>query len=85
MPGVLIVEALAQAGACAVLSLEAYRGKILYLGAVTAKFRSKVVPGDALRLEVEFTRLKKNAGLGLGTAYVGDRKAAEAEITFLIG
>jgi len=53
MPGVLIIEAMAQAGACAILSMEEYKGKIAYFGAINnAKFRDKVVPGDTLRLEV---------------------------------
>jgi 3-hydroxyacyl-[acyl-carrier-protein] dehydratase len=86
MPGVLIVEAMAQAGAVALLSMPEYAGKIAYFGAIDkAKFRRKVVPGDTLHLEVEFVKLKKSAGIGRGTAFVGDVKAAEAELTFLIG
>ncbi len=86
MPGVLIIEAMAQAGAVAVLSKEEFKGKIAFLAAVDkAKFRKNVVPGDTLRLEVELLKLKKNAGVAKGVAYVGDKKAAEAEITFMIG
>nr|WP_317366585.1 3-hydroxyacyl-ACP dehydratase FabZ [uncultured Tyzzerella sp.] len=86
MPGVLIIEAMAQAGACAILSMEEYKGKIAYFGAINnAKFRDKVVPGDTLRLEVELLKLKKVAGIGKGIAYVGDKKVAEAEFTFMIG
>lgn len=86
MPGVLIVEAMAQAGACAILSMEEYKGKIAYFGAINnVKFRDKVVPGDTLRLEVELLKLKKVAGIGKGIAYVGDKKVAEAEFTFMIG
>ena len=86
MPGVLIIEAMAQAGACAILSMEEYKGKIAYFGAINnAKFRDKVVPGDTLRLEVELLKLKKVAGIGKGVAYVGDKKIAEAEFTFMIG
>ena len=86
MPGVLIIEAMAQAGACAILSMEEYKGKIAYFGAINnAKFRYKVVPGDTLRLEVELLKLKKVAGIGKGVAYVGDKKVAEAELTFMIG
>ncbi len=86
MPGVLIIEAMAQAGACAILSMEEYKGKIAYFGAINnAKFRDKVVPGDTLRLEVELLKLKKVAGIGKGVAYVGDKKVAEAEFTFMIG
>lgn len=86
MPGVLIVEAMAQAGAYAILSMEEYKGKIAYFGAINnVKFRDKVVPGDTLRLEVALLKLKKVAGIGKGIAYVGDKKVAEAEFTFMIG
>ncbi len=86
MPGVLIIEAMAQAGACAILSMEEYRGKIAYFAAIDkAKFRGKVVPGDTLRLEVKIIKLKKSAGIGSGVAFVGDKKVAEADITFMIG
>ena len=86
MPGVLIIEAMAQAGAYAILSMEEYKGKIAYFGAINnVKFRDKVVPGDTLKLEVELLKLKKVAGIGKGIAYVGDKKVAEAEFTFMIG
>ena len=86
MPGVLIIEALAQTGAVALLSMPEYAGKIAYFGAIDkVKFRRKVVPGDTLRLEVEFLKLKAIAGTGKAVAYVGDEKAAEAEITFFVG
>lgn len=86
MPGVLIVEAMAQAGAVAILSMEEFRGKTAYFGGIkNAKFKKKVVPGDVLRLEVEIQKLKKNAGIGVGMAYVGEKIAAQAEIIFMIG
>ncbi len=86
MPGVLIIEAMAQAGAVAILSMEEYKGKTALFGAIDkAKFRKQVVPGDVLRLEVSIIKLKTNAGIGKGIAYVGDKKAAEGEFTFLIG
>lgn len=86
MPGVLIIEAMAQAGAVAILSMDEYRGKTAYFGGIDkAKFRQKVVPGDTLRLEVEIVKLKKVAGIGKGIAYVGDKKVAEAELTFMLG
>lgn len=86
MPGVLIIEAMAQAGAVALLSLEQYKGKIVYFGGIDkAKFRGKVVPGDTLRLEMEIVKLKKFAGIGKGIAYVDDKKVAEGELTFMIG
>ena len=84
MPGVLIIEAMAQAGAVAILSMEENKGKIAYFGGIDkAKFRGKVTPGDTLRFEVEIVKLKKMAGIGKGIAYVGDKKVAEAEMTFM--
>ena len=86
MPGVLIVEALAQAGAIALLTLEEFRGKIPFFGAVdNCKFRAKVVPGDVLLLDVEIIKLKKQAGIGKGIAMVNGKKVAEAQLTFMIG
>lgn len=86
MPGVLIIEALAQAGAVALLSLPQYKGKLAYFGAINnAKFRKKVVPGDTLRLELEFIKLKGSAGVGKGAAFVGSNKVAEGELTFMVG
>ena len=85
MPGVLIVEAMAQAGAVAILSMDEFKGKTAYFGGIkNAKFKKKV-PGDVLRLEVSIEKLKRNAGIGVGTAYVGDKVAAQAEIIFMIG
>ena len=86
MPGVLIVEAMAQAGAVILLSLERFKGKIAYFGAINnAKFRGMVKPGDTLRIEVEITKIRKSAGIGMGIAYVDNRKVAEGELTFMIG
>lgn len=86
MPGVLIIEALAQAGAVAILSQEEFKGKIAFFGAINkAKFRKNVVPGDTLKLEVEIIKIKGSAGIGKGTAYVGEKKAAEGELMFMIG
>lgn len=86
MPGVLIIEALAQVGAVAILSMDEYKGKIAYFGGINkAKFRRKVVPGDVLRLEVEIINMRHHAGIGKAVAYVGDAKAAEAELMFAVG
>ena len=86
MPGVLIVEAMAQAGAVALLSLPQFKGKTAYFGGIDkAKFRKKVTPGDTLILEVEILKIKANAGLGKGIACVDGKKVAEAELTFMIG
>lgn len=75
MPGVLIVEAMAQAGAVALLSLEDFRGKTAYFGGLDkAKFRKKVTPGDTLILEVEIIKVKSAAGIGKGIAYVDGKK-----------
>ena len=80
MPGVLIVEAMAQAGAVAILSMDEFRGKTGYFGAIkNVKFKRKVVPGDTLRLELEIDKLKRNIGIGHGTAYVGDQVACQVE------
>lgn len=85
MPGVLIIEALAQVGAVAMLSLDEYKGKIGYFAGIDkARFRRKVFPGDVLRLEVEIIRRKGPVGVGKAIAYVDDKKAAEAELTFAI-
>ena len=86
MPGVLIVEAMAQAGAVALLSLPDFRGKTAYFGGLDkAKFRKKVTPGDTLILKVEILKVKSAAGIGKGIAYVDGKKVAEAELTFMIG
>ena len=86
MPGVLVMEALAQVGAVICLSLEQNKGKTVYLGGVSkARFRNKVVPGDVLTLEVEITKCKGPLGVGMAKAYDGDRVFADGEITFMIG
>jgi 3-hydroxyacyl-[acyl-carrier-protein] dehydratase len=86
MPGVLIIEALAQAGAVAILSDDKFKGKIAYFTGINkAKFRRKVIPGDTLRLEVEIVKIKGPAGIGNAVATVNGQKAAEAEIMFMIG
>ncbi|MFL0252715.1 3-hydroxyacyl-ACP dehydratase FabZ [Clostridium neuense] len=85
MPGVLMVEALAQLGGVAILSLDKYKGKKPILGAIkNAKFRRMVVPGDTLKLEIEIVKIKGPAGIGKGIATVNGEKAVEAEITFMI-
>lgn len=86
MPGVIIIETLAQAGAILILSDEQFKGKIAYLGAVNkAKFRQMVKPGDSLRLEVDLVKFKRNIGVAKAVAYVGDDKACECEITCIVG
>lgn len=85
MPGVLIVEALAQVGAVVILTDPAFqKKKALFAGIKEAKFRRKVIPGDQLRMEVEITRMKSKFGVGLGKAYVNGELACESEFSFVI-
>ncbi len=85
MPGVLIVEALAQVGAVALLSQEQYRGKLVYFAGIDGvRFRRRVVPGDTLRLEVELTRQRGPIGKGTARATVDGALACEGELTFAV-
>ena len=85
MPGVLIVEALAQAGAVAILSTEEDRGKTAYFAAISsARFKRKVIPGDVLMLETEIIKRKGSIGVGRATATVDGQVAVQAELTFAI-
>lgn len=86
MPGVLMVEGLAQTGAVAILSMEKYKGKIAYFAGIkNVKFRRKVVPGDVLTYEIEITRLRGPIGVGKGKATVNGEVAVEGELTFAVG
>lgn len=86
MPGVLTVEALAQAGAVAILSLEENRGKVAYFGGINkCKFRGKAVPGDKLRLETKIIKRKGPVGVGEATASVDGKVIVSAELTFMVG
>jgi len=85
LPGVLMVEALAQLGACAVLSDDRFKGRLpLFGGTNKVKFRRQVVPGDQLDLEVTMTRLGERAGKGSGVATVNGETAAQAELMFVL-
>jgi len=85
MPGVLIIEAMAQVGAVAVLSLPDLKDKLaLFAGIDGARFRRQVVPGDQIRLEVEIIKFKGPIGKGRGVATVDGQVAAEAELTFAL-
>lgn len=85
MPGVLIVEALAQTGAVAILSLEENKGKTAYFASInSAKFKKKVIPGDVLMLETEIIKCKGPMGIGRATATVDGKVAVQAELTFAI-
>ncbi len=86
MPGVLTVEALAQAGAVAILSKEENRGKTAYFGGINkCKFKGKVIPGDKLRLETRIIREKGPVGIGEAVASVDGKVVVAAELTFMIG
>lgn len=85
MPGVLIIEALAQTGAVAILSLDKFKNKTVYFGGIkSAKFKNKVIPGDTLKLVTKITKLRGSFGIGTATAYVEDKVAAEAELIFAV-
>lgn len=85
MPGVLIVEALAQVGCVAMLQVEENKGKLgLFAGIDGMRFRGQVKPGDVLKLEVEITKLKGPIGKGKATASVDDKVVAEGELMFAL-
>lgn len=86
MPGVLIVEALAQVGAVAMLKREENRGKLAFFAGIDkCRFKRQVKPGDQLHLEVEIVRVKGPMGKGKGIARVGEEIVCETEIMFAIG
>ena len=85
MPGVLIVEALAQTGAAAILSVEENKGKVAYFGGMNnVKFKRKVIPGDKIRLECEIIKQKGPVGIGKAVATVDGKAAVSAELTFAV-
>lgn len=85
MPGVLIVEALAQTGAVAILSQPEWKGKTAYFAGIDkARFKQKVVPGDVLTLETEIIKIKGPIGIGKAVARVNGKLACSAELTFAI-
>jgi len=85
MPGVLVIEALAQVGAVAVLSMPGFANKLaLFAGIDKARFRRQVMPGDTLRLEVELLKVRSSLGKGKATATVDGAPVAEAELMFAI-
>lgn len=86
MPGVLIIEALAQTGAVAILCQDEWKGKTAYFAGINnAKFKQKVVPGDTLELTTEIIRIKGPIGVGKAVARVNGKVACMAELTFAIG
>ncbi|MDY0074451.1 MAG: 3-hydroxyacyl-ACP dehydratase FabZ [Acholeplasmataceae bacterium] len=86
MPGVLIIESLAQVGAVILLSHPDYAGKIAYFtGISNAKFRKSVLPGDMLELHCELTKIRRGFGFGQAKAFVNGELACETEISFAVG
>lgn len=86
LPGAFVIEALAQTGAVALLTMPEFAGKTAYFGGIkTAKFRKMTKPGTQLRLEVTLDKIRGNIGSGKGIAYIGTKKAVDAELTFVIG
>jgi 3-hydroxyacyl-[acyl-carrier-protein] dehydratase len=85
MPGVLIVEALAQVGAIALLGTDEHRGKMAFFAGIDGvRFKRQVRPGDTLRLEVELGRLRRGVGTGTATATVDGQLAARGELMFAV-
>jgi 3-hydroxyacyl-[acyl-carrier-protein] dehydratase len=83
MPGVLIVEALAQTGCVAALSLPENKGKLaIFAGIDSVRFKRPVTPGDTLRLEVRLDKMRRNIGRGSGTATVAGQLVCEGELLF---
>ncbi len=86
MPGVLMIEALAQAGAVALLTMEEFKGKTVFFGGIkNARFKKQVRPGDVLELECELIQLRGSVGIGKGTAKVDGKIAVIGEFTFAVG
>ena len=85
MPGVLMIESLAQVGGVLMLSKSENRGKLAYLVSITgARFRKIVTPGDQLRLEIDITKMKSKIGVMKGVAKVGGEEVCDAEIMFTL-
>lgn len=85
MPGVLILEGMAQCGAVYVLSKEEYSGKLVFFtGANNVKWRYQVTPGDVLRYEVTITSIRHGMGSAKGVCYVGDNIACQGDVNFAI-
>ena len=85
MPGVLMVEALAQTGAVAILSMEENKGRNALFGGINnLKFKKQVIPGDRLKLEVKIIKLKGPVGIGEAIATVNGKVAVKGELTFAI-
>jgi 3-hydroxyacyl-[acyl-carrier-protein] dehydratase len=85
MPGVLIIEALAQVGAVALLGSDEFRGKMAFFAGIDGvRFKRQVKPGDVLRLEVELGKMRRGVGMGTATATVDGELAARGELMFAV-
>lgn len=85
MPGVLIVEAMAQVGGVAVLAGDEYKDKLaLFAGIDNVRFKRQVKPGDTLRIEVEVQKIRRGLGIGAGTATVDGELACKGDIMFAL-
>lgn len=85
MPGVLIIESMAQVGAVAMMSMEENKGKLgVFAGIDKVRFKKEVRPGDTLRLEVEMISVRRNIGKAIGKAYVGEELACSGELMFAL-
>lgn len=86
MPGVLLIEALAQVGAIALLTMEENKGKVVFFGGIkNARFRKQVIPGDVVEMECELEKMVGPVGFGKATAKVNGKVAVAAEISFAVG
>ena len=86
MPGVLIIEAMAQTGAVALHTRPEIAGRLVFFGGIkNARFRRQVVPGDVLEIHCELTKMRGPAGFGTAVATVNGERAAEAELSFVMG
>ncbi len=85
MPGVLIVEALAQVGAVSLLGMDEYRGKLAFFAGIDGvRFKRQVRPGDTLRLEVEMGKMRRGVGMGSATATVDGELAVRGQLMFAV-
>lgn len=86
MPGVLMIEAMAQVGACALLSQDEYKSRLAYLAGVDhIRFKRQAEPGDTLRIETELLSIKRNIGKGKGTIHIDKKLVCGGEFLFALG
>lgn len=86
MPGVLILESLAQAGSILILKSSEFAGQTAYIGGIDkARFRQKVVPGDVLKLVFDIQKVRGNVGTARAAAFVEEKKVCSCEFTFIVG